>query len=87
MRIALAVLLMVLAAVPIAAQDMRNPDPPKKSANAKKSTMAGLSKAKLRSYLLEHTTVVPDKAWNAAYGTPAREDGENRETYIRRVLA
>jgi hypothetical protein len=48
--------------------------------------MAGLSKAKLRSYLLEHTTV-PDKAWNAAYGAPAREDGENRETYIRRMLA
>jgi hypothetical protein len=52
---------------------------------AEKSAMAGLSKAKLRSYLLEHTTV-PDKAWNAAYGAPAREDGENRETYIRRML-
>jgi ribonuclease H / adenosylcobalamin/alpha-ribazole phosphatase len=64
----------------------RSSERPKKPAKAKKSAMAGLSKAKLRSYLLEHTTV-PDKAWNAAYGAPAREDGENRETYIRRVLA
>jgi ribonuclease HI len=58
----------------------------KKPAKAKKSAMAGLSKAKLRSYLLEHITV-PDKAWNAAYGAPAREDRENRESYICRVLA
>jgi ribonuclease H / adenosylcobalamin/alpha-ribazole phosphatase len=66
----------------------RSSDRPKrpKPAKAKKSGMTGLSKAKLRSYLLEHITV-PDKAWNAAYGAPAREDGENRETYIRRVLA
>jgi ribonuclease H / adenosylcobalamin/alpha-ribazole phosphatase len=59
---------------------------PKKPANAKRSDMAGLSTARLRSYLLEHITV-PDKAWNAAYGAPTREDGENRERYIRRVLA
>ena len=64
----------------------RSSDRPKRPAKAKKSAMAGLSKAKLRSYLLEHITV-PDKAWNAAYGAPAREDGENRATYIRRVLA
>ena len=64
----------------------RSSDRPKKPAKAKKSAMAGLSKAKLRSYLLEHITV-SDKAWNAAYGAPARKDGENRETYIRRVLA
>ena len=64
----------------------RSSERPKKPAKAKKSAMAGLSKAKLRSYLLEHITV-PDKAWNAAYGAPAREDGENRETYIHRVLA
>jgi ribonuclease H / adenosylcobalamin/alpha-ribazole phosphatase len=64
----------------------RNSERPKKPATAKKSAMAGLSKAKLRSYLLDHTTG-PDKAWNTAYGAPAREDGENRETYIRRMLA
>jgi ribonuclease HI len=64
----------------------RNPERPKQPAKARQSAMAGLSKAKLRSYLLEHTTV-PDKAWNTAYGAPAREDGENRETYIRRTLA
>lgn len=64
----------------------RSSERPKKPAKAKKSAMAGLSKAKLRSYLLEHITV-PDKAWNAGYGAPVREDGENRETYIRRVLA
>jgi ribonuclease H / adenosylcobalamin/alpha-ribazole phosphatase len=57
-----------------------------KPAKTKKSAMVDLSKAKLRSYLLEHITV-SDKSWNAAYGAPAREDGESRETYIRRVLA
>ncbi len=66
----------------------RNPGRPKKPkpAQAKKSAISGLSKSDLRSYLLEHITV-SDRAWNAAYGAPAREDGENRETYIRRVLA
>ncbi len=72
------------------ANDMkRNSDRPKKPpapGKAKKSAMADLSKAELRSYLLEHITV-SDKTWNAAYGAPAREDGETRETYIRRVLA
>lgn len=58
----------------------------KKPAKAKKSAIAGLSKAKLRAYLLEHQTV-PDKAWNAAYGAPAREKGETREHYVKRVLA
>ena len=56
------------------------------AAIATRISMAGLSKAKLRSYLLEHSTV-SDKAWNAAYGAPAREADENREAYIRRVLA
>jgi Iap family predicted aminopeptidase len=55
----------------------RNSERPKKPAKAKNSAIAGLSKAKLRSYVLEHTTL-PDKAWNAAYGAHAREDGENR---------
>ena len=64
----------------------RSSERPKKPARAKKSAMAGLSNAKLRSYLLEHITV-PDKAWNGPYRAPAREDGENRETYIRRLLA
>lgn len=66
----------------------RSSERPKKPqpVRAKKSAMAGLSKAKLRSYLLEHITV-SDTAWKGAYGAPAREDGENRETYIRRVLA
>jgi hypothetical protein len=59
---------------------------PQTPAKAKKSALAALSKADLRSYLLEHINV-PDKAWNAPYGAPAREDGENRETYIWRVLA
>jgi ribonuclease HI len=58
----------------------------KKPAKAKKSAMAGLSKAELRSYLLENINVT-DTAWKRAYGAPARKDGENRETYIRRVLA
>lgn len=64
----------------------RNSERPKKSARAKKSAMAGLSKVNLRSYLLEHKTI-PDTAWNAPYGAPARENSENRETYILRVLA
>jgi hypothetical protein len=54
--------------------------------SAKKSAIAGLSKTKLRAYLLSHVTV-PDKAWNAAYGAPEREKGESREAYIKRVLA
>ncbi len=63
----------------------RSTERPAKPAKAKVA-MAGLSKLELRSYLLGHTTV-PDKAWNPAYGAPARENGENREAYIRRVLA
>jgi hypothetical protein len=57
----------------------------KKPAKARKSAIAGLSKAKLLAYLLEHQTI-PDKAWNAAYGAPEREKGESREAYIKRVL-
>lgn len=58
-----------------------------KPAKAKKSAMSGLSKAKLRAYLLAHTTI-PDTAWNAGYGAqPDREKGESREAYIKRVLA
>lgn len=75
------------ALVNLALNDVkRSMEHPKKPAKAKKSAMAGLSKAELSSYLLGHITV-PDKAWNGAYGAPTREDGENRETYIRRVLA
>ncbi len=58
----------------------------KPAKKAKGAKFAGLSKAKLRTYLLEHTTI-PDRAWNAAFGAPAREKGETREEYIRRVLA
>jgi hypothetical protein len=54
--------------------------------STKKSAIAGLSKTKLRAYLLSHVTV-PDKAWNEAYGTPEREKGESRQQYVRRVLA
>jgi ribonuclease HI len=63
----------------------RSSERPEKPVTAKKSAIAGLSKDNLRSYLLEHITV-SDKAWNRAYGAPARGDTENRETYIRRVL-
>ncbi len=58
-----------------------------KPATAKKpkSAIAGLSKAKLRAYLLSHVTV-PDTVWNADYGAPEREKGETREAFIRRVL-
>ena len=59
---------------------------PEKPAKGKKtSAMAGLSKAKLRAYLLAHTTI-PDRAWNEAYGSPEREKGERREAFIKRVL-
>jgi ribonuclease H / adenosylcobalamin/alpha-ribazole phosphatase len=72
------------------ANDMKRnselPKGPPAPAKANKSVMADLSKAELRSYLLEHITV-SDKTWNAAYGAPAREEGETRATYIRRVLA
>src|SRR5262249_5625194 len=57
-----------------------------KPAKAKKSAISGLSKAKLRAYLLDDATIA-DKAWNAAYGSPEREKGETRGAYIRRVLA
>jgi ribonuclease H / adenosylcobalamin/alpha-ribazole phosphatase len=67
---------------PSAGSAPRSPSPPR----PRNPPLASLSKAKLRSYLLEHITV-PDKAWNAPYGAPAREDDENRETYILRVLA
>jgi len=56
-----------------------SPERAKKPAEAKKSAMAGLSKAMLRSYLLEHITV-SDKAWNAAYGAPARNGETARPT-------
>ena len=55
-------------------------------ARSKKSGLNGLSKAKLREKLLASQTI-PDGAWNAAYGAPAREKGESREAYIKRVLA
>jgi hypothetical protein len=48
--------------------------------------LASLSKAKLREHLLKVITI-PDSAWNRPYGAPARQKGENRETYIKRVLA
>jgi hypothetical protein len=61
-------------------------DKPRAKKPSGKSALTELSKAKLRAYLLEHTTI-PDKAWNAAYGAPERQKGETRERYIRRVLA
>jgi hypothetical protein len=51
-----------------------------------KSSITGLSKAKLREKLLA-APVIPDKAWVAAYGSPEREKGESREAFIRRILA
>lgn len=53
---------------------------------AKKSGLAGLSKAKLRAKLLA-TPTIADGAWNEAYGAPEREKGETREAYIKRVLS
>lgn len=57
----------------------------KKRKTTKGGGLATLSKAKLRDKLLS-TLTISDTAWNAAHGAPAREKGENRESYIRRVL-
>jgi hypothetical protein len=73
-------------AVPVTRQERPMAAATTKKRPAKKSALTGLSKAKLRTYLLEHQTI-PDRAWNAAYGAPAREKGETRAAYIRRVLA
>ncbi len=59
---------------------------PNVATKSKSSSLAGLSKAKLRAKLLAATTI-PDKAWIGAFGSPAREKGESREQYIKRVLA
>lgn len=49
-------------------------------------SLQGLSKAKLRDKLLA-TITYPDSCWVHEYGHPQRENGENRETFIRRVLS
>jgi hypothetical protein len=59
---------------------------PRKPAKGKKSSLASLTKAKLREHLLSHPTL-SDKVWIAAYGSPEREKGETRDAFIKRVLA
>lgn len=54
--------------------------------SAKKTGLASLSKAKLREKLLA-TQTISDGAWTHLHGNPEREKGENRESFIRRVLA
>lgn len=47
--------------------------------------LAKMSKTALRKHLLAVPTI-PDRQWAQARGVPAREKGETREAYIKRVL-
>jgi hypothetical protein len=47
--------------------------------------LEALSKAALRKHLLA-TPTIADRAWAPARGVPARNEGETRTAYIKRVL-